>query len=120
MSGTVFFVGADTQRCTAASEAYSDQGWSTPIAKPDDFDAADRLIAEAPVAAVFCVEPEHAHLTLDLTARLMSDERFQRPLMVYLDGAEQVVASIKAICPFGVFVSSGELGWVLKHLIPKN
>lgn len=120
MAGTVFFVGADAQQCAGVAEAYSDQGWNTPIAKPDDFDVADRLIAEAPVAAVFCVEPEHAHLTLDLTGRLMSDERFQRPLMVYLDGGEEVVAGIKAICPFGVFVTSGELGWVLKHLIPKN
>ncbi len=120
VAGTVFFVGADTSRCAAVAEAYSEQGWETPIGKPDDFDLIDRLVEDAPVAAVFCMEPEHAQAIGDLTQRLMDDARFQRPLMVYLDAEGEWPASIKAICPYGVFVTSGELSWVLKHLIPKT
>jgi hypothetical protein len=120
VTGTVFFVGVDTARCAGVAEAYSDQGWETPMGKPDDFDLVDRLIEDAPVAAVFCTEPEHVQSVWDLTQRLMSDTRFERPLMVYLDADPEWSARIKEICPYGVFVSSGELGWVLKHLIAKS
>jgi hypothetical protein len=120
MADTVFFVGADAARCAAVAQPYAERGWATPLAQPDDFDVVDRLVEESPVAAVFCLEPDHAQQIADLTRSLMGDARFQRPLMVYLDGEDEWPARIKEICPYGVFVTSGELGWVLKHLIPKE
>lgn len=116
----MFFLGTDTPRCASVAQDYATLGWNTPMGKADDFDIVDRLVEEAPVASVFCLEPDDGVAVADLTQRLMGDERFQRPLMVYLDGGAEQVERIKAVCPFGVFVTTAELAWVLKRLLPKN
>jgi len=95
-------------------------GWNAQTARSDDPEVVERLLKEPPVAAVFCLDPEHLDGACALTETLTTDPRFERPLLVYIDGGPAEIARIKERSPFAVFVKSSELAWVLKRLIAKS
>ncbi|PKQ15120.1 MAG: hypothetical protein CVT67_11040 [Actinobacteria bacterium HGW-Actinobacteria-7] len=117
MAGTVFFVGANEAYCANLAQDYAATGWTTQVAGVDDADAVERILEDAPIAAVFCLDPDHVSVVCALIEQLTTDPRYQRPLLVFLDGSPDEVACIKQHSPFAVFVTASELTWVLKRLV---
>lgn len=102
-----------------ASEHEPD-GWSIGFVDAQAPDALESLAANPPEAAIFCLGEGCAGDVGGFAQGMLADARFSRPLMVFLDGTAEQVASIKEWNPFAVFVTSAELPWVLKRLIPKD
>jgi hypothetical protein len=119
VSGSLFFLGSDLGACSLIAEGYATAGWATRVVHTDADDVVEQIVAEEPVAIVFCLDTTHLNDVNSVTGQIIADARLRRPLLVYLDGTPEQNARIKQLSPFAVFVKNTELGWVLKRLVVK-
>lgn len=119
MADTLFFVHPDDTAAAQFAARYGARGWNVATCDPRAADALDRMASADPVAAVFCLVSGSAFEAEQLAARVLSDGRLRRPLMVFVGGFAEEVESARGHVPFGVFVSEDELQWVLKRLVAK-
>jgi hypothetical protein len=116
MAETLCFVQASGSSGEARAAEFENGGWIVERVDPSAEDAIRTLESSQPVATVFCLEPECGP-TLEFAVRVLEDSSLHRPLMVFVGGDASAVEAAKQTIPFGVFVSSGELPWVLKRLV---
>lgn len=119
MVDTLFFVHTSNRNPDEIAAAYELRGWNIAVAGPLAQDALDRMAASSPVAAVFCLDGDCAPDVNAFATNVLSDERTNKPLMVFVGGEVSDVSEARAIAPYGIFVRPDELPWVLKRLIPK-
>lgn len=120
MGNTLVFVCGEAARCEEMTAPFAEAGWQTKTVSAESSDALAAIEAEAPVATVFDLEAGHGAAIQSIAAALMSDPNVSRPLLVFVGGDQATVAILKEDVPFGVFVKTDELAWVLKHLTYKD
>jgi AmiR/NasT family two-component response regulator len=119
MAASLVFVDADPIRAERVAEPFSQDGWVIEVATPTENDATDRIVEKAPVAAVFCLDSEFDR-QIAIAGELVQDERIARPLIVFTGGTPEESQRAREAVPFGAIVSPEELGWVLRHLVPRS
>lgn len=119
MAASLIFVDEDERQADELAARFSRIGWVCDTASPLAENAEDRIVEHAPVAAVFCLD-RAVDRQLQVAAELVEDERIGRPLIVFVGGSEDDVERAKQTVPFGAVVRIEELGWVLKHLVPRS
>jgi hypothetical protein len=120
VADTLMFVGSDSARCATLADPLNRLGWATATVDPTAADALETIVGQAPVATVFDLTTGPFQAIHELAKALLTDAQIPRPLLVFVGGSAEEVASVKDDVPFGVFVDTDELTWVLKHLIYKD
>jgi hypothetical protein len=120
LSHAVAFIGGSSERNLMFASEHEPDGWSIGFVDAQAPTALETLAASPPEAAVFCLGEGCVGDVGGFAQEMLADARFARPLMIFLDGTAEQSASIKEWNPFAVFVTSSELPWVLKRLIPKD
>lgn len=116
MTDTLCFVHAPGSSGEDQALAFADQGWNIEHLDPTADDAITRIEASQPLATIFCLESECGP-TRDFAVRILRDTELHRPLMIFVGGEADEIQAAKEAVPFGVFVSQGELHWVIKRLV---
>ena len=119
MVDTLFFVHTSEQDPNAIAAAYQLRGWDIAVSEPAAVDALDRMAESNPVAAVFCLDDDCSSDVMQFAESALADDRTNRPLMVFVGGAANEIATARGIAPYGIFVRPDELPWVLKRLVVK-
>lgn len=119
MGETLIFVGEDETSTSAIASPFAQRGWVVEVGGADPEATVERVARSEPVAAVFNMDGGCERARAAAWA-VLSDARVLRPLMVFVGGTPEEIASMRADMPFGVFVSADELDWVIKHLAYKG
>lgn len=119
VAGALFFVGDDAGIRDDLARGFAERGWQTGHGTAT-LDSVDLIVQTQPLACVFTLDGSETATLLELAENVAADERLERPLLVFSGGHADDVASVKAALPYAVFVHPDELGWVLKHLVPKT
>jgi len=120
MGETLCFVHASEQDSNRIAATYQLAGWNIVIVAPQAPDALEQLASYDPAAVVFCLDERCGPGVIEFAARVLADDRTNRPLMVFVDGSADDIATARGVAPYGIFVRTDELPWVLKRLSIKS
>lgn len=116
MANTLCFIQAPGSSTEEQAHYFAERNWSVELVDPAAPDALDKIVDFEPLASVFSLEADSGD-TIPVAGALLEDERAERPLIVFVGGSAEQVEAAKQTVPFGVYVSSGELSWVIKRLV---
>lgn len=116
MPNTLFFVHDDLLSAEDVARPCAERGWQVEISSAEDLDAVDRIFESATLAAVILLDGNSNGCYAHLRSPVLADERTPHPLPVFVSGDRATNDALHVEMPTALFVTLGELPWVLKHL----
>ena len=120
MSSTLMFVCSDAEKYGMLAQPMQDAGFDTEMVDPGATTVLETIETAAPMATVFDLATGPEQAMQEIAKAMLADPNLPRPLLVFVGGDADTVATIKGDIPFAVFVNPDELTWVLKHLVYKD
>lgn len=120
MAETLYFVHNDVGIAQECAAPFAAKGWNVHASDGTDPGFIDQMVADLPVATVFCLDGDSSTGVLHAAIAVLNEVRIPRPLMVFTGGSPAEVEMAKESVPFAVFVKEEELDWVLKRMIFKS
>ena len=115
MTGRIFLIHWHALEAAELATPLEQAGWQVETEAEDGARAGKRLLANPPVAAVIYLTrlPSHGRET----AHFLRSSKAGRTIpIVFVDGAEEKVATVREKVPDGIFTTSARLQQVLERL----
>lgn len=116
MAGKLCFVTPSGSPAEEQARFFAEHGWDVAMIDPREEDAVERIIEVQPLASIFSLEDECPE-TLTAADALERDERSDTELVVFTGGTPEQISAAKTAVAHGVFVSPGEVYWVVTRLV---
>ena len=115
MKGRLFLVHWNAAEAAELAAPFEQAGWQVESEAEDGARAGKRILANPPAAVVIYLTrlPSHGRETAHT---LRSAKAGKRIPVIFVDGAEDKVAKVRANVPDGIFTTSAKLPQVLARL----